>query len=218
MSWILFPAIIGAYLLGSLNFASLVAQTQSVDIRSVGSGNPGTSNVLRNLGWFSAAMTLVGDLFKGLIAAAAGWMLYVLSGNGSLDSEENWVWVMALGLAVVIGHCFPVFARFRGGKGVATAFGVLLWVSPIWTLVLLIAWGLVVWLTKTAALGSLVAISGSLPLFWWRADLGSSALWLLAAMVGLIWIRHYSNLVRLWRREEATIIPSQISEEANEPG
>src|SRR5665811_1328428 len=111
-------ALLGAYIIGSLDFAVVVGQANGVDIRSVGSGNPGTSNVLRTLGRGPAAMVLVGDTLKGVIAAAVGWLAAGTGGDPALEPLAY-----AAGFLAVAGHAFPVFHRFKGGKGVAAAAG-----------------------------------------------------------------------------------------------
>jgi acyl phosphate:glycerol-3-phosphate acyltransferase len=107
-------ALVGAYVVGSIDFAVVVARSRGVDIHSVGSGNPGTSNVLRTMGRGPAAMVLVGDMLKGVIAASFGW----IAAGG--DPANQPIVYMA-GLLRGAWSCLPVFHRFRGGKGVATA-------------------------------------------------------------------------------------------------
>jgi glycerol-3-phosphate acyltransferase PlsY len=104
-----FLAVILSYLLGSINFAYITARIKGIDISSQGSGNPGTSNVLRTLGKRSAAIVLFGDLLKGAIPIVFFY--------------QN-QYFLAYGLAAVIGHIYPVFYKFKGGKGVATYLGV----------------------------------------------------------------------------------------------
>ena len=104
-----FLAVILSYLLGSINFAYITARIKGIDISSQGSGNPGTSNVLRTLGKRSAAIVLFGDLLKGAIPIVFFY-------------QDQYF--LAYGLAAVIGHIYPVFYKFKGGKGVATYLGV----------------------------------------------------------------------------------------------
>ncbi len=113
-------AFVLGYLIGSVDFAVLVARARGGDIYEMGSGNPGAANVLRNLGWRAALPVMLGDMAKGAGAAALGLWL------GGSDAA-GW----AAGFAAVVGHCFPVWHRFRGGKGVATAFGVALMMEPL---------------------------------------------------------------------------------------
>ena len=104
-----FLVVIASYLLGSINFAYITARIKGIDISSEGSGNPGTSNVLRTLGKGSAAIVLLGDLFKGAIP-----IIFFYQDQ----------YFLVYGLAAVVGHIYPVFYKFKGGKGVATHLGV----------------------------------------------------------------------------------------------
>jgi acyl-phosphate glycerol 3-phosphate acyltransferase len=126
-------AIAAAYVVGSIDFAVIVARMHGIDIHEVGSGNPGASNVLRSVGRFPAAMVLVGDTMKGVVGAAMGM---IASGTANPQSE----WAFLAGLAAVVGHCYPVFHRFKGGKGVATGLGVLMFTVPVVALIDLAAW------------------------------------------------------------------------------
>jgi acyl phosphate:glycerol-3-phosphate acyltransferase len=194
-------ALVAGYLLGSVDFAVWVARSRGVDIYAVGSGNPGTSNVARTLGKGAAAVVLVGDLMKGLIAAAIGFMV-------SPEPTEGLVTGFGLaglaGVAAVLGHCFPVLHKFKGGKGVATGFGVLLYLQPLLALALGAVWGILVAVTKTASIGSLVALIAVLPAFWIWGPSAASFVWV-AAIVVLVVARHAPNIRRLVGREESTI-------------
>ena len=103
--------VILSYLMGSINFAYLVARFKGVNIQDLGSGNPGSSNVLRTMGKSYAIIVLIGDILKGFVPVIIGL---------------NYDYSLILGFVSVIGHCFPIFYKFRGGKGVATYFGVYL--------------------------------------------------------------------------------------------
>lgn len=190
-------ALIAAYLVGSIDFAVIVARMRGVDIRQVGSGNPGTSNVLRTLGRFPAALVLIGDLVKGVIAAAMGWVA-----SGSVDPQVHWAF--AAGLAAVIGHCYPVFHRFRGGKGMATALGALGFTLPLVGLVGGVFWLITVWLTKTASLASILVVVLAVPLAVWQGVRGWALAWLIAMVVLVVW-RHKGNIVRMVRGSEQKV-------------
>ena len=187
-------ALVGAYLIGSIDFASFVARLHGVDIREVGSGNPGTSNVLRTLGKGPAAMVLVGDALKGVAGAALGMMA-----SGSTSH-----WMYATGLAAVLGHCYPVFHKFKGGKGVATGLGVLLFTLPIVGVIVLFAWAILTKVTKLPALASLVVVFGTIPLAWLGGARGLDLLWLGLAIVLIVW-RHRSNIHRLVKGKEEIV-------------
>jgi glycerol-3-phosphate acyltransferase PlsY len=182
-----------AYLLGSVPFGLVVAAAGSVDLRRVGSGNIGATNVLRAVGKGAAAATLVGDIGKGALAIVAGR----LAGGGA-------PLLAALGLAVVAGHLFPVFAGFRGGKGVATTLGVMLAAMPGVGGLLLLVWLAVAALTRYSSLAALAATAAMPPLAW--ALDGRPAMLVLTLVLALLVIwRHEENIRRLWRGTEARI-------------
>lgn len=188
-------AVAGAYIIGSLDFAVVVGRMHGVDIHSVGSGNPGTANVMRTLGRGPAAMVLVGDTLKGVIAAALGM---VVSG----DPQSTLA--VGAGLAAVVGHCFPLFHRFRGGKGVATALGAVLFIIPVGGLVLAAAWLIVVAISRISALGSLTMALAGVPVAIWQGLRGTTLI-PLALMFLLVIVRHRSNIQRLLAGEEHTV-------------
>jgi len=190
-------ALVASYLVGSIDFAVVVGRMHGVDIREVGSGNPGTSNVLRTLGRIPAAMVLTGDLLKGVVAAAMGMV-----SSGVADPTVHWA--LAAGLAAVIGHCYPVFHRFRGGKGMATALGALAFALPLVALVDAVIWLAIVWLSKTAAAASLFAVAVTIPLAVWAGLRGLALVWL-GAMLGLVVWRHRANIVRMVRGSEQKV-------------
>ncbi|MFO7548402.1 MAG: glycerol-3-phosphate 1-O-acyltransferase PlsY [Acidimicrobiia bacterium] len=189
-------ALASAYLIGSVDFAVIVARAKGVDIHAVGSGNPGASNVARSIGRGAAATVLVGDLLKGVIAAAMGWM----AGAGAPDPVDEPL-ALAAGFLAVLGHCYPVFHRFRGGRGVATSGGVLLFVVPIAGLVAAGLWAIVVKLTRVAAIASLTVAVAAVPLAIWQG-VTLPGLWWLLAMCGLVVIRHIPNIRRMIRGTE----------------
>jgi len=190
-----FIAVVGAYIIGSIDFAVVVGRMHGVDIHQVGSGNPGPANVMRTLGRGPAAMVLVGDTLKGVIAAALGM---VVSG----DPQSTLA--VGAGLAAVVGHCFPLFHRFRGGKGVATALGAVLFIIPVGGLVLAAAWLIVVAISRISALGSLTMALAGVPVAIWQGLRGTTLI-PLALMFLLVIVRHRSNIQRLLAGEEHTV-------------
>lgn len=170
-----------AYVLGSISFAVVLSRHYgTADPRQLGSGNPGASNMLRLAGKRLASLTLLGDLGKGLLP------ILVASGLGLSQQEQAWI-----GVAAVVGHLYPVFHRFNGGKGVSTTAGMLLGVYPPAALLALSVWLLAFYLTRTSSLASLSALPLTLPLLAWQhphALLPASLLTLL-----LVW-RHRSNV------------------------
>lgn len=190
-------ALVGAYVVGSIDFAVVVARSRGIDIHAVGSGNPGTSNVLRTMGKGPAAMVLVGDMLKGVIAAAFGW---VAAGGDPANQPVAYL----AGLLAVFGHAYPVFHRFRGGKGVATGGGVLLFTVPIAALILALQWAVVARLFKVASIASLVGVVAALPLAYLFGARGWSLFWLGATLVLIIW-RHRPNIKRMIEGSEQRV-------------
>lgn len=190
-------ALLGAYVVGSVDFAVVIARSRGIDIRAVGSGNPGASNVLRILGRGPASMVLAGDMVKGVMAAAFGW---IAAGGPPVDQSVAYL----AGLAAVVGHAYPVFHRFRGGKGVATGAGVLLFTIPAAALILAAVWVVVARAFKVASLASLVTVVGALPLAYAFGADGWSLFWLGAILVLIVW-RHLPNIQRMMQGSEARV-------------
>lgn len=178
MFWLL--AIL-AYLLGSLSFAILLSRLAGgPDPRVSGSGNPGATNMLRVAGKKLALLTLLGDLLKGLLPVLVAHLL------GFHVQQQAW-----LGLAAVIGHLYPLYFHFRGGKGVATAAGMLLGLYPPAALLAVGAWALTFRLTRTSSLAALIATPLTLPLLAWQQP---GALLPMSVLTSLIVWRHRGNL------------------------
>jgi glycerol-3-phosphate acyltransferase PlsY len=196
-------AVLAAYLIGSLSFAVIVSRLMGLnDPRSYGSKNPGATNVLRSGNKLAAVLTLLLDAIKGwLPVAAVVWQGDALGlGSGA---------VAAVGLAAFAGHLYPVFFRFAGGKGVATAAGVLLGVHPVLGLAVLATWLLVAYFTRYSSLSALVSAVAA-PLIYlaldrafWYVD-GRITLMLVLMGALLIW-RHKGNIDKLVRGQESKI-------------
>jgi glycerol-3-phosphate acyltransferase PlsY len=186
-------AILLAYLIGSIDFGVIIPRLVGADIYSQGSGNPGTSNVFRTVGKRAAAGVLVGDSLKGLAAAAIGALM--------VDASVGFV----AAFAAVVGHCFPIWHGFRGGRGVATAIGAALWLEPLWGLVLAVGWGGVVVTTKTASIASLVAMLLYMPGYAVFGVRGASLVWA-AAIALLVILRHRGNIQRIFAGREQRVI------------
>ena len=196
-------AALAAYLLGSLSFAVIVSRAMGLsDPRSYGSGNPGATNVLRSGSKAAAILTLLLDAFKGwLPVMLVKWFgePYGL-GDGTMA---------AVGLAAFLGHLYPVFFRFQGGKGVATAVGVLLAFQPLLALATVATFAIIVFFFRYVSLASMVAALFA-PAYYllgngvaWQAS-GEKTLALMAMGVLLIW-RHRENIRRLWAGTESKL-------------
>jgi glycerol-3-phosphate acyltransferase PlsY len=177
--------IILAYLIGSIPFALILARRWGADLRRTGSGNLGAANVMRASGVTAGVLVAALDIAKG---AASVWLAVSVSKGAAVPA--------AAGLAAIVGHIYPVWLRFRGGKGVATACGVFTVLSPLAVPPALAMFAAAVWLTKYISLGSVVASIALPPLAY---ALGSPAPTVLAAVAAAIIIvfRHRSNVGRL---------------------
>ncbi len=193
----IFIAVLAAYLIGSINFAVVVGRMNGVNIDEAGSGNPGVSNVLRTMGKGPAAVVYVADTVKGIIGAAMGMVA-----TGSIDPKIHWAFLC--GLAAVVGHCYPIFHKFRGGKGIATAGGVFVFTVPLEALILTVVWIVSVKLTKTASIGSLLVMILTIPLALWQGVEGMSLVWIGLMLVLVLW-RHRGNISRMIRGNEQKV-------------
>ncbi len=154
VAWAL--GIVAAYLLGSVNFAVIISKkVYGKDVRTLGSGNAGMTNMARNFGKKAAVITLIGDLLKGVAAVMIGRLVVF----GLCPGAEVLYGAYLAGIAVIVGHMFPLFFGFRGGKGVATVCGVILALNPLVALVLILVFLLLFKSTGMVSLGSVVGIS-----------------------------------------------------------
>jgi len=181
-----------AYVLGTFPSAILIARANGVDISTFGSGNPGASNVTRALGWRKGAWVYALDAGKGALAAGLGL---------ALDGRPAAYWCAA---AAVVGHMFPVFRHFKGGKGVATGSGALLVVQPILAPLAVGVWWIVTRVTGKAALGSVIAVS-LVPIGIIVMDQPRWELLAVAGVCAWILLKHAGNIKRLIRREEHSL-------------
>lgn len=191
-------AIIGAYLLGSLSFAVIVSRCMGMpDPHSYGSGNPGATNVLRTGKKSAAALTLLGDALKGWLAV---WLAKHYQTVWQLDSNT----IAIIAVVVLIGHMWPVFYKFKGGKGVATALGVLLALSWPTALICAAVWLIMAFGFKVSSLAALIATLISPFAAWWFMPQLS---WVIAVIVIdiLVLYRHKSNIKNLFSGRESKI-------------
>lgn len=217
MTHVFFPlAIIAAYLLGSIPFGLLIAKAHGKDLRSIGSGNIGATNVSRALGRKWAYFCFVLDVLKGLIPMLATMLI------AKPDSVLTlWLW-LAVGCAAILGHIFPIYIKFKGGKGVATSFGVALGLWPYFTVCALffaVTWVVVVLIWRYVSLAS-IAASVTFPLVLIAAiiltpdwELGS--LWPVlitsVAIPVMVIVRHRENIKRLRAGTESKILQAKSS-------
>jgi len=190
--------VLCAYLLGSISFAIVVSRALGLpDPRSYGSGNAGATNVLRTGRKVAAALTLLGD-------AGKGWLAVLLASLYLGEPAAAGVGAPLAGLAAFLGHLFPLFHRFQGGKGVATAAGVLLGISPWLGLGTLATWGAIAGFFRISSLAALTAAVFA-PLYaWWLFGLRPVFPVVLAIALLLVW-RHRGNVARLLAGTESRI-------------
>ena len=190
--------VVLAYLLGSLSFAVIVSKAMGMaDPRSYGSGNPGATNVLRSGKKKAAVLTLLGDALKGLVAVVIAKCLW----DAGHITEATVAWVS---VAVLVGHMWPVFFGFKGGKGVATAVGVLFALSWPVALICTIVWLIMAFGLKISSLAALVATFLSPILAWYFID-ESSWCWAVLVIAVLVLYRHKSNIQNLLSGKESKI-------------
>ena len=191
-------AIIAAYLIGSLSFAVIVSKYYGMDDpRTYGSGNPGATNVLRSGKKKAAALTLLGDALKGLVAVVLARCL-----QDALNLSD--ITIAAVAVAALVGHMWPLFFGFKGGKGVATALGVLLALSPATALVCAAIWLVMAFGFKVSSLAALVAtVAAPLVAFWLMPY--SSWAWATVVIAVLVLYRHKSNIQNLLQGKEGKI-------------
>ena len=179
MTTVVVVAAVVGYLVGSVSPAVLLARSRGIDLRAVGSGNPGATNVGRALGRRAGAVVAVLDVLKGLVPAV---------GFGLAHHEAG----LVAGLAAVLGHTTSPFLRGRGGKGVATAAGAILGAHPLWAPVVLLTWVVVLVAARWTALASVCAALAALVV---ALALREDVLWA-AVLAGIVVVRHRANLAR----------------------
>ncbi len=202
---LLAAAVCGAYLLGSVPFGLVLTRLAGLgDIRSIGSGNIGATNVLRTGRKDLAALTLILDAGKGGFSALLVWGL-----------SGQHVWGLAAGLAAFLGHLFPIYLRFKGGKGVATGLGTLL--GGLWPMgvAACLAWLATALVFRISSLSALVAFGVTTLASLYFYDL-KITLWMLALSL-LVTLKHRSNIARLVRGEEPRIGASKGASPSDKP-
>ncbi|CAG9934187.1 glycerol-3-phosphate 1-O-acyltransferase PlsY [Candidatus Nitrotoga arctica] len=195
--------IVCAYLLGSISFAVIMSRLFALpDPRTYGSHNPGATNVLRSGNKWAAILTLLGDAAKGWLAVWVAQRFEPQDGNSLL--------IAAVALAVFFGHLFPIFLRFKGGKGVATALGVLLALNVWLGLAVLATWILVALIFRLSSLAALLAAVGA-PIYAMALALPSEYVFTLVGISLLLFWRHKSNIQNLLAGKESRIAKKKDS-------
>lgn len=199
-------AVIIAYLLGSINFAVIFANIfLKKDVRELGSGNAGTTNVMRTAGFLPGALTFICDVLKGFAACFIGKAIFIYAYPDTLP----WIYVAYMcGVACMLGHVFPIFFRFKGGKGVATSVGIFAVCCPIAIVIGLTVFALMTLITRIVSLSSLVATVTviSLSIVFYNSEANIVLPALLSITMGLIvFLKHKDNIKRLAKGEEKKI-------------
>ena len=190
-AWTVLVCVLAGYLLGNLQTAIMVSRAYfHDDVRKHGSGNAGSTNMVRVFGYGPGAITFAGDFLKAFLGVLAGQLVCGTIGG------------YIAGLFVVVGHCWPVFAGFRGGKGVASSYSVAIWTFPLGALIAVAVGGAILLVNKKMSIMSLVAI-----LLFFIATLifrlGDLPLVILAGLLAVIvYVRHIDNIQRLIHHEE----------------
>ncbi|MGX5736920.1 glycerol-3-phosphate 1-O-acyltransferase PlsY [Bosea thiooxidans] len=195
LSWpVTLVALVVGYLFGSIPFGIILTKLAGgPDLRSIGSGNIGATNVLRTGNKKLAAATLVGDMLKGTAAVLVG--AHLIGGPQA---------ALAAGIGAFLGHLFPVWLRFKGGKGVATYIGVLIGVKASIALVFAAIWLSLAYLFRYSSLSALVASLLTPLLLWFWADMHQAAV-VMGVLTVLLWIMHRENIARLLAGSEGKI-------------
>jgi len=148
--WLLAILIVVSYCIGNINFGKILSKSKNVDLTKTGSGNLGATNMYRTMGAKMGYLTLVLDASKGVVSALLGYFLLATS------FPDNRIGLYACGFAAVVGHIFPVFSKFKGGKGISTTLGVFLVAQPVVTLITFIIMFFYVWFFKYVSVASLL--------------------------------------------------------------
>jgi glycerol-3-phosphate acyltransferase PlsY len=198
MNWVAVLMVVAAYLVGSFPTAFLVGKSNGVDLRTVGSGNLGATNVLRNIGWRAGLLVYVVDMVKGVLP--------VVAFPAVAGVARGWPWGVVFGIAAIVGHVRPIFLLGKGGgKGVATASGVFLGLAPVPAAIAFAAFVITTSITKFVSLGSLIgALALVAAMFWQERALTPLAIVASCVTLFVFWT-HRENIGRLRHGTERRI-------------
>ncbi len=215
--WQFLLLAVGSYLIGNVNFAIIISKLKHRDIRKIGSGNPGTLNMSRNFGMGIGVLTLVLDILKGAIPTFVGYIIYMDKGFAGTELPISQIAMVGCGFFAVLGHIFPVFMRFKGGKGIATTIGVFMVCSPIVTASSGVIAIVFILITEIGAMGSFIATTpGAIatsysvyknyienqPVNTLQIMLVAITNLFIIAIIVLTWVAHRQNIKRLLAGEE----------------
>ena len=198
MNYVAALLVVAAYVIGSFPTAYLVGKANGIDLRTVGSGNLGATNVLRSIGWRAGLLVYVVDMLKGLLPTALFPMLAAVA--------QGWPWGVVFGIAAILGHVRPIFLMGKGGgKGVATASGVFLGLAPVPALVAFLTFVAVTALSRYASLGSLVGAVALVTAVWIQERTLSALVIVTMVVAAFVFYTHRANIERLRRGTESKI-------------
>ncbi len=215
--WQFLLLAIGSYLMGNINFAIIISKLKKRDIRTLGSGNPGTLNMSRNFGLGIGVLTLLLDIVKGALPTFIGFIIYKDTYFVNTTLPINEVAKVGCGFFAVLGHIFPVFMKFKGGKGIATTIGVFLVCNPLVALVSGVLAIVFILITEVGAMGSFIATTPgaivacySVYTNYFEGQLPTPLNYVLIAITNLFivsiilltWYAHRKNITRMLTDEE----------------
>ncbi|MCP4446433.1 MAG: glycerol-3-phosphate 1-O-acyltransferase PlsY [Myxococcales bacterium] len=189
--------VVAAYFMGSIPFGLLIGKKRGVDVRGVGSGNIGATNVARNLGKKTGALVLLLDVLKAAVPTFVATML-VNRGDLSID------FLTLVAIAAILGHCYPVWLKFRGGKGVATSLGVFLIVDPALAGIGIAIFAVLYVAFRRVSVGSISAAI-AFPMLLWVFDRPLALVHLGIAGAFIVVLKHRSNILRIFHGEEKPV-------------
>ncbi len=207
--WILLLIALAAYLIGNINFAVLLSRSRKKDVRQLGSGNPGTMNMMRNFGAKMGILTLFLDIFKGALPVFIAKMIFKNPEISGGKEIAEFIAMYTAGFFAVLGHIYPITMKFKGGKGIATTLGTFLIINPLLTLIAFAISIIYIILFEYGSVGNLIMITLMCCIEGYRynsafsADINLLALcFLLLGLCFLTWFAHRSNLYRLMMGKE----------------
>ncbi len=195
--WLLAIMVVCSYFVGAISFGRLLAKSKNIDITKKGSGNPGATNMFRNVGAGIGFLTLFLDALKGVVSALAGYLVF------GINTLEGLIALYSCGLGAIIGHMFPVYYKFKGGKSAATMIGVFLVSEPIPMVIAFVVAFVFVWIFKYVSLASMLIVTSMVIVQNLTMDEPNLVISLLTfAIFLLIWYAHRSNIERLLKGKE----------------
>lgn len=191
--------ITASYLFGNVNFAVLYSKMLGKDIRKLGSGNPGTMNMIRNYGKIMGAVTLISDVLKGALPCLLGW--FMIGDNFKFSSDRTGLYVGALSL--IVGHIYPVFYKFKGGKGIASSIGICAVINLPAAFICFALGFLFIQLTSCGTVGSFICVGAPLTVEAYLIKNPSVAVSvIMCALLFLTLFAHRKNIVRLFQNTD----------------